>query len=67
MGNTGHGNFRRTKHIKNKYYFVKQFVDDGTITLRYINTDNMLADVLTKTTTGQKFYKAIASILNEIN
>jgi hypothetical protein len=66
MGNTGHGNFRRTKHIKNRYFWVKQFVDDGTITLRYINTNNMLADVLTKPTTGQKFFQAISAILNEV-
>lgn len=39
---------KRTKHISIKYHFVREKVADGSIVLKYIPTDQMLADVLTK-------------------
>jgi hypothetical protein len=42
------GNFNRTKHMVNKYAFIKQHLDMGDIVLDYCPTHFMLADMLTK-------------------
>jgi hypothetical protein len=41
-------NFARTKHIMNKYHFLKQLIETGIIRLVYCPTDRMIADILTK-------------------
>jgi hypothetical protein len=45
---------KRTKHIKGKYFLIKDYYDSGEIDLRYCPTDVMWADVLTKPLQGQK-------------
>jgi hypothetical protein len=60
----GHGNFKRTKHFINKYYWIKQFVDDGSIIFNYIPTTSMIADIFTKPMTGHMFYLFIYFIIN---
>jgi hypothetical protein len=44
-----------TKHIKAKYFLVKNYYNSGEIDLRYCPTDVMWVDVLTKPLQGQKF------------
>ncbi len=46
---------KRTKHIKAKYFLIKNYYDSGEIDLRYCPTDVIWADVLTKPLQGQKF------------
>jgi hypothetical protein len=46
------GSFNRSKHIINKYAFVKQHLDLGDIKLEYCPTESMLADMLTKPLEG---------------
>ena len=38
----------RTKHIEVQHHFVREKVDNATITLEYCPTEDMLADVMTK-------------------
>jgi hypothetical protein len=45
----------RMKHVKIRYFFIKQYVDDGEIIIRYMPTENITADVLTKPLQGQRF------------
>ena len=46
---------KRTKHIKSKYFLIKDYYDSGEIDLRYCLTDVMWADILTKPLQGQTF------------
>ena len=46
---------KRTKHIKAKYFLIKDFNDAGEVDLRYFPTGEMWADVLTKPLQGQLF------------
>ncbi len=39
---------RRTKHIDICYHFVREKVEEWTIVLEYLSTDQMVADGLTK-------------------
>ena len=45
----------KMKHIDIRYHFVREKVQDNTIELRYCPTNNMLADILTKGLTHDKF------------
>ena len=38
----------RSKHIETRYHFIRENVESGKITIDYINTDDQLADTLTK-------------------
>lgn len=38
----------RTKHIHYKYHYVKDAIEQNVVKLKYLSTDQMLADVLTK-------------------
>ena len=44
-----------SKHIKIRNFFVKERVDEGEITIRWLKTELMIADVLTKPLQGASF------------
>ena len=53
----------KTKHIKLKYYFIKQYFDNGEFELEYCPTEDMVADILTKPMQGKLFFKLRALLL----
>jgi len=55
---------KRTKHIKAKYFLIKDYYESGEIDMRYCPTDVMWADVLTKPLQGQKFRDMRAFLQN---
>ena len=46
---------KRTKHIKVKYYFVKDKVDQGELTIKHCPTEQMWMDINTKPKQGAVF------------
>ena len=38
----------RSKHIEIRYHFIRDYVQRGAVLLRYISTDEQVADILTK-------------------
>jgi hypothetical protein len=38
----------RNKHIDTRYHFMRQCVEEGRLTEEQVNTNNQLADILTK-------------------
>jgi len=46
---------KRTKHIKAKYFLIKDYYDAEEVDIRFCPTDEMWADVLTKPLQRQKF------------
>jgi hypothetical protein len=55
---------KRTKHIKAKYFLIKDYYESGEIDLRYCPTDIMWAVVLIKPLQGQKFKDMQAFLQN---
>ena len=53
----------RTRHIKIRYYFVNQFIENGEMKIKYCPTDEMVADVLTKPLQGEKFITLARKLL----
>ena len=46
---------KRTKHLDIRYFFVKDLLDRGVITLSHCLSNNMIADFFTKPIQGQRF------------
>ena len=45
----------RTKHIKLRYFFIKQYIDSGEFEVTHCSTEMMVADILTKPLQGKQF------------
>lgn len=54
---------KRTKHIDLRYHYVKELVKDNVISVEYMPTEKMIADVLTKPLSSIKH----AQFLNSMN
>jgi len=55
---------KRTKHIKAKYFLIKDYYDAEEIDIEFCPTDEMWADILTKPLQGQKFRDMHAFLQN---
>ena len=53
----------RTKHIKNKYFFVKDQVDQGEVAIVDCPTEDMWADFFAKAQNGQLFRRMRAVVM----
>ena len=45
---TKHSEHKRTKHIDIKFHFLRDLVRDGVISVHYVPTESMVADIMTK-------------------
>ena len=45
----------RTKQIEIRHHFIRELVEDGTLTLECIHTDNQKADLFTKSLDSKRF------------
>ena len=55
---------KKTKHIKAKFFFIKDKVDDGEMRIHDCPTGQMWADVLTKPLQGLAFKRMRAQLMN---
>jgi hypothetical protein len=53
----------KTKHISLKWHFLKDHVEQGTIKLRYLPIDQMVADMFTKSLPGPTLTRPRSAIL----
>ncbi|KAG7304953.1 hypothetical protein JYU34_010370 [Plutella xylostella] len=53
----------RTKHIDIRHHFIKEIVNNGIVQVRYLSTNDMLADVLTKALCKEKHCKFVNLML----
>ena len=56
---------KRTRHINIRFFFVKDRVDAGELSIEYCPTDKMVADFFTKPLQGEKFLSFRRIIMNE--
>jgi hypothetical protein len=54
----------RTKHIKIRYFWLKDRVDSKDILVEYMPTEDMIADILTKPLQGEQFIKLRKLLMN---
>ena len=53
---------KRTRHIDIRYYFVKDRIAAGELTIEFCPTDDMWADYFTKPLQGAKFFFSAGSL-----
>jgi hypothetical protein len=63
MMKQGAGSFKRAKHIKVRFFWLKDLMDQGLINLIYTFTDELVADILTKPLVGWKFHYLLYKLL----
>ena len=54
---------KRTKHIKARYFFVKDKIEEGEVEIRYCPTEKMWSNVLNKPKQGAPFRKDRAMLM----
>ena len=54
----------RTKHIDRRHFFIREKVEEGVITVPYVNTDDNIADFFTKPLDVKKFRAFRDRIMN---
>ena len=52
-------NHKRNKHIDIRYHYTRQLVEKGDISVRYLPTQYMIADLLTKSPSKQQFQNLV--------
>jgi hypothetical protein len=55
---------KRTKHMNVRYFFTKNRVENGEMTIKWCPTKKMLADPFTKPVQGSEFRMFRAKIMN---
>ena len=59
----GTGSFKRAKHIKVRFFWLKDLIDAGVVILKYCKSEELVADVLTKPVTGAKFHYLLKKLI----
>ena len=52
----------RTKHVATRYFAVRQFVDDGEISVVYTPSADQVSDIFTKPLVAILFYKCVCML-----
>jgi hypothetical protein len=64
LAERGRSNSDRTRHIHIRYFFVKDRMKSGEISIEHMPTEDMIADFLTKPLTGEAFVRMRDKLLN---
>lgn len=62
--NNGRSNSARTRHIAVRFYFISDRIKSGEIVIEYLETSEMIADILTKPMIGAQFLRLRTLLLN---
>ena len=55
LAQNGRSTSDRTKHVDVRYFFVKQYLDNGVMKIEHCPTKQMISDILTKPLQGESF------------
>jgi hypothetical protein len=64
LAENGRSNSSRTRHIAIRYFFISDRITSGEIKVEYLNTADMIADILTKPLQGALFRRLRSLLLN---
>lgn len=55
---------QRTKHLNNRYFYIKDRIDNKEVRIEWCPTDDMVSDYMSKVLVGEKFKKFRQMIMN---
>ena len=55
----------RTKHIDTHYHFIKDYIEDGTVKINFVKSENNDADLFTKNLGNNNFEKHTMKFLKD--
>lgn len=50
-----HVHHERSKHIQTRYHFIRDYVEEGSVSMEYVSMNDQVADILTKPLPKVKF------------
>ena len=59
----GTGTFKRSKHIKVRYFWIKEQIDDGVLEISHVPGEQLVADILTKPLSRERFNYLLHKLL----
>jgi hypothetical protein len=59
----GTGSFKRAKHIKVRFFWVRDLVDREVVKLVYLESKELVADMLTKPVVGAHFWHLLKKLI----
>ena len=54
----------KSKHMRVRYFYVKEKIDESIMNLKYTKTNEVIADLLTKPLFGKQFETFVQKIYN---
>ena len=57
---------QRTRHLDIRYFYAKELIDNGLIDVKYVQTSDQEADLLTKGMTGENFSILVKKLMGHI-
>jgi hypothetical protein len=67
LAHKGQTSAERTRHINIRYFFIKDRIENGEVVVKYLSTNEMTADGLSKPLQGRKFTQNRRDLMNEKN
>ena len=58
---------QRTKHIQTRYHFTREYVQDEILKIVYVSSENNDADIFTKNTDDNTFWRHVLKFMNYEN
>lgn len=55
-----------SRHINIRYFFIKDRIERGEIKLKYVKTEEMVSDILTKPLQGERFRYLRSKLMNHV-
>ena len=63
LAETGKSTSEKTRHVKVRYFFMKEKIDTGELKVCHTGTKDMIADILTKPLQGELFQRLRSALL----
>jgi ribosomal protein L24E len=60
----GRSNSERTRHVDIRFFFLHDRQEKGDVILKYMRSEDMIADILTKPLQGEDFHRLRTQLLN---
>ena len=61
----GRGNFKNSKHIRVRYYYIRDLVMAGEMVVTWLSTKEMVSDLLSKGVVWAIFYYLLPKLIGK--